>query len=80
MFGFSKKKTTIKLTPAAQRSEELEICKELHTRLDNVSINPRDNQFLESSELADLQDNEWLGTHHINAALAMLRFVFNRLF
>jgi hypothetical protein len=45
-------------------------------RLENV-INERNKKFLESSELAELQDKEWFGTHHINAALAMLRFVFN---
>jgi hypothetical protein len=63
------------LSAVAKEIEEIEICKELLDRAENVFLDPRDNQYLEQHGLKDLQEREWLGTHHINGALAMLRFV-----
>ena len=70
-----KKNVAPKLSAEAQKNEEIQICRELQDREANVFLDTRENQYLMPNELKELEGREWLGTHHINGALAMLRLV-----
>ena len=65
------------LSTVEKKHEDIEICKELQVRKEDI-INDRSDQFPDSTDYDDLEGRHWLGTHYINGALAMLRFVFTQ--
>ncbi len=66
-----------RLSTVENKHEDIKICKELQVRKKDI-INARSDQFLDSACYDDLEGRHWLGTHHINGALAMLRFVLTQ--
>ena len=65
------------LSTVEKKHEDIEICKEFQVRKKDI-INARRDQIPDSADYDDLKGRHWLGTHHINGALAMLRFVFTQ--
>ncbi|KAK4028735.1 hypothetical protein OUZ56_021756 [Daphnia magna] len=56
--------------------DDLQITKELSSLEKKTNLDPRANHILDSKEIAGIEKEEWLGTEHINAALALLRTQF----
>ncbi|KAI9551094.1 LOW QUALITY PROTEIN: hypothetical protein GHT06_001927 [Daphnia sinensis] len=56
--------------------DDLQVIKELASQEKKTSLDPRANHTLDSKEIARIEKEEWLGTEHINAALALLRTQF----